>query len=375
MIALQPYLMTPEDGTAALEVNRSCPIDADFSFYFERDPDFFAWPREVFDGFDYFGVRADDRLIAYALIARRAGWVGDGWGVFGYGGDARVLPAYRRHGVFDTLRRTIAASIPHEVEVGFSVVKVGNRAVEHYADRVRERADDPEWSSATLGVLRAYNVLFIPSTRTTNGLHVRRATEADVPAILELRTEEFRGRLFAPRPDDNRLVRACVGRGPNRSENVAPPEYWIAERQGRIDGIAGLWDIDPVHRTRVLRFSWRARLLALAYGVARAWYGGLTPLPPAGGVFKGLCAVDIAIRRRDPTILRSLLDAALCAYMDRGLHFLQIGFMTNDPLCEVLREYRTVPFESHLEVWFRQSWSKRVGMQTMADPYIDLALL
>ncbi len=371
MTALEPYLMTPEDGSAALEVNRRCPIDADFSFYFERDPDFFAWPREVFDGFDYFGVRADDQLIAYALIARCAGWVGDDWGVYGYGGDARVLPAYRRRGVFDALRRTIAADIPHEVEVGFSVVKVGNRAVEHYAERVRERSEDGEWSSAPLGILRAHNVLFIPSGSRIKEVHVRLAAPSDVPAIVELRTEEFRGRLFAPRPDDARLCNL----GSSHSASIAPAEYWIAERHGRVEGIAGFWDMDRVRRPRVLRLSWRARLTALAYGASRAWYRGLPPLPSRGGVFRGLCAVDVAIRQRDPEILRSLLDRALSAYKDRGLHFLQIGFMTTDPLSEVLREYRTVPFESHLEVWFRRSWSKRVGVQMRTDPYVNLALL
>jgi hypothetical protein len=374
MTAFEPYLMTTQDGSAALEVNRNCPINADFSFYFEREPDFFAWPREVFDGFEYFGVRAEDRLIAYALIARRAGWVGDSWGVFGYGGDARVLPAYRRRGVFDTMRRTITGNIPNEVEVGFSVVKVGNRAVERYVELVRDRSDDPDWGSAPLGILRAYNVLLIPSGRTTHDIDVRPATKADVPAIVALRTEQFHGRLFAPPPEHHRLLRACSG-DDRPSPMVAPPEYWVAERNGRLEGVAGFWDIDRVHRTRVLRLSWRARVAALAYGVARAWYGGLTPLPRAGGVFRTMCAVNVAVRRRDPQILQSLLAAAVGAYRDRGLHFLQIGFMTTDPLCRALRDYRTVPFESNVEVWFRRSWSKRVGVQTITDPYMDLTLL
>jgi hypothetical protein len=373
MTAFEPFLMTPRDGSAALEVNRNCPINADFSFYFERDPDFFAWPREVFDGFDYYGVRAADRLIAYALIARRGGWVGDQWGMFGYGGDARVLPAYRRRGVFDAMRRTIAAKIPIEIEVGFSVVKVGNRAVERYVEEVRRQHDDPEWSSASLGILRAYNMLLIPSGRTTNGVDVRPATKADLPAIVALRAEQFRGRLFAPLPEDARLLRGCAGSDPPAT--AAPLEYWIAERRGRLEGVAGFWDIDRVHRTRVLRLSWRARVAALAYGVARAWYGGLTPLPRAGGVFRTMCAVDVATRRCDPEILRNLLDAAVRAYRDRGLHFLQIGFMTTDPLSQALREYRTVPFESRVEAWFRRSWSNRVDAQTMTDPYMDLALL
>ena len=241
-------------------------------------------------------------------------------------------------------------------------------------EQVRERSDDPEWDSAPLGVLRAYNVLFIPSRRTTNDLQVRRATDADVPAIIELRTKELRGRLFAPLPDDPRILRAGSPCRSDESTDNVPPEYWVAERHGRLEGIAGFWDTDRVHRTRVLRLSRRARLNSLAYGILRHWYG-LTPLPTVGEVVRGLCTVDVAIRRRDPEILRSLLNTALRAYIGRGLHFLQIGFMTTDPLCEALREYRTVPFESHLVGWFRQSWSKRVGVHTMTDPYVDLALL
>jgi hypothetical protein len=273
------------------------------------------------------------------------------------------------------MRRTITENIPNEIEVGFSVVKIGNRAVERYVEQVRERSGDPEWSNASLGILCAYNVLLIPSGKTTKGIDVRPATKADVPAIVALRAEQFRGRLFAPLPEDNRLLRACSGGGAAPSAMVAPPQYWIAERHGRVEGVAGFWDLDRIHRTRVLRLSWRARAAALAYGVARGWYGGLTPLAGAGGVFRGMYAVDVAISRRDPEILRSLLDAAVRAYRDRALHFLQIGFMTTDPLCQVLRDYRTVAFESHVEVWFRRSWSKRVDARTITDPYMDLALL
>ena len=38
-----------------LALSRACPIEADFTFWFDRSPDYFAWPKAVFDSHHYFG--------------------------------------------------------------------------------------------------------------------------------------------------------------------------------------------------------------------------------------------------------------------------------------------------------------------------------
>src|SRR5512138_2973399 len=81
-----------EDGPALLAINRACPIEANFTFFFDRAPDFFAWPDAVFDEYEYLGVYSEEQLVGYGLWGTLDGWVGDGWGSYMYGGDLRMLP-------------------------------------------------------------------------------------------------------------------------------------------------------------------------------------------------------------------------------------------------------------------------------------------
>ncbi len=54
-------------------IHRACPIRADFTFFFDRSPDFFAWPRCHFEEARYAGIFDDDRLVGYGMFGLRSG--------------------------------------------------------------------------------------------------------------------------------------------------------------------------------------------------------------------------------------------------------------------------------------------------------------
>jgi len=59
------------DGPQLARINRACPIVADFTFYFDRGDDFFAWPDRCFEeGYRYAGIVCDDELVARATAVR-----------------------------------------------------------------------------------------------------------------------------------------------------------------------------------------------------------------------------------------------------------------------------------------------------------------
>ena len=354
------------DGPALTAVNRACRIGADFSFYFERGADFFRWPDLVFDDARYVGIFRGDALRGYVMAARYRGFDGAGPSMLLYGGDARLLPADRgsRRSVQAAMR--LLSDLPADTPVGYGLVKDGNAP----ADTLVRTTEVEGAYGRELVRFEVANIPLLRRIRPAGVCKVRRARPADAEAIAAL-TEGVTGRRpFAPlwsveRWD--RFLRDSPGLGYER--------YYLAERDGRVVGGLAAWDRAEVLSTVVLGWPWWGPVLRTAWGLGRRAFRQLAPLPAAGEAFRALALTRVAVRDRDPGVLRDLVAAVAADHLGHGYHMLHVGLTMDDPLRRALDGIPRQRFRSRIHAMLRRGTSEAWPAERLTDPYVELAFL
>jgi len=357
-----------EDAPALLTINRACPIEANFTFFFDRAPDFFAWPDAVFDEHEYAGVYSEDRLIGYGLCGTLEGWVGDGWGPFVYGGDLRVLPEWRGAGLAKRIIMEFIDRLPAGRRVAFMLVKEGNvPAAELIEPR---RWQEPRVVHRGLCRFEAANLILLRSAGRPQRCRVRRARAADLEAMADLIARSLAGRLFAPRYDAERLARDA-----QRVPGLDLDHYFLAERDGKLVGMLAAWDEGPLRRTTLLEYDLAGQALRTAYRAASLLLRSAAPLPEPGESFRTLTATRVAIADRDPGVLEDLLHEVVNEHLGSGYHMLHVGFAGDDPLRAALKPFFVQRFPSQIYLVAERGAYPTVWPPGHEDPYIDLAII
>lgn len=336
-------------------INRACPLESAFTFRFDRDPDFFAWPRLVFDSCRYFGLFDGDQMVGYCMTGFRDGWTGERFGPYGYVGDFRLLPAYRGRGFVASSFAHVLATVPAEVRAGFCIVARGNRA----AERVMQRARVPGVALTEAGAIDVVSLPLIAMRRVRHQVAIREARASDVGALADLLRRSCTNRLFAPRHDDGEVLRRVHEGG-----------VLVAEAAGRLRGVIAWADLTPVRRLTVLRFP-RAYLgVRLGWRAVRAFAPGMASFPAPGEALRAVIVTDLAAEQSDPAVLRALVRRAMAAQSGRGAHALQLCGTPGDAVLQSLAGLIRFSFESN--VWLLTQGD---APAVTRPPYLDLRLL
>lgn len=359
---LELRLLTFADGPRMLAINRACPVVADLSFYFERAPDFFAWPNAVLDGYVYVGGFRGPDLVAYAMFGTVRGQLPWG-GEFSWSGDARVLPEARGTGFLAAAARLVVGSTP-DSGVGLALVKQGNLA----GARAVFGLDLPGMEASRLCEFRAVNLLLIRRGAGPRRYEVRRSTISDLPALAELLRRACAGRPFAPPVDGDEVARDAA-----RLPGFGLDRYYLALDGGEPVGAIGVWDGDAVRRITVTAYSRRARLIRGLYGAARLLFHAAPPLPAPGGSLRAVTITRMAVPGGEPAVLRDLLAAVCRDHAGRGYHLVHVGFAGADPLIAATHGFAHQTFRSDLVVL--TSREKADALRAGPLPYVDLRLL
>ena len=346
-------------GSELLDLNRACPITADFTFYFDRSPDFFRWPDQNFDDYRYAGIFRRESLVGYCMVGWRSGWTDEGWGVYSYAGDARVLPLHRGARLTERALEWLVHQVPTNCRIGTFLIKTGNEP----ALAIARRFKNDYFAVAPLCGFQTVNIPLVRAVPAANVCHVRTCTAAELPDVARFLKSAYEGRLFAP------LVTEAGLRSTSRSDVF---RLYVAERDGRCCGTLALRDMDAERRTRILRYSWRGKILYHGLHLAGRFRSGLAALPRPGEAFRALTATHVAVENGDPAVLRDLLAAAVREYLGRGYHLLHIGFADGDALLGATRGLLAQRFKAELFVARRKGYDNVLPGGT---PYVDLAML
>ena len=180
------------------------------------------------------------------------------------------------------------------------------------------RAGLPEYRPA--GIYRTW-LLPAQDADCERDITVRRATAEDLGGMQGLYDEAMKRRSFGE-------MLNLLGLGEGRWHGLNLGDFLVAERQGRLIGMLGLWDQSAFQRLCIAGYS---RGVAMLRPLWNAWAGirGDVPLPPAGSIVSMRKATAIACEDDNPAILRALLGEAL-AIRDGKLTL--VGMSAADPL-------------------------------------------
>jgi hypothetical protein len=349
------------DGARLHEINRGCPIEADFTFYFDRGADFFAWPDGAFERYRYIGIFCEEELVGYGMIGINRGWVGSELGQHLYLGDWRILPGHRGASLGQQGAEALAVDLPEELTCGYCLVKRGNSPVEWI---LRTRSAD-QWTVRHLCPFSAVNLLILFRPAAPRRHKVRRATAEDAELLADLMRRAWDGRLFAPEVTVD-AVRQDIQRLNREGEGA----YYLAERRGHPAGLLRAWDASAVRRTVVLGYTQRGRLIRLAFGAARHLLRGMASPPGPGEAFRSLTLHRVAVPDSDPAVLRDLLLAVIREHHGRGYHMAHLGLCGGDPLALAVRGLPAQRFLSEIHVITRRGFDPPEAERPV--PWIDL---
>jgi hypothetical protein len=314
----------PGDHRAIEELFRATSMGSSIRLSVERDPDYFAGARVqsdepcVWAAFD-----ADGRAVGLLSAGKRRVWAG-GERDMRYLCDLRIHRDWQRSTLlargFRLLRREVFA--PGEWAQTL-VLDENVRAIELLSSR---RAGLPDYRAAgsyATWLLPAQSIVADPA------IAVRRAAPADLPEMQRLLDAAACRRSFAHLTD-------LSGLGGASWHHLAIEDFLVAERSGRIAGMAGLWDQTGFQRLRIAGYSQVLSLLRPLWNAGTAVSGGV-PLPRPGDALPLLKTTAVACEGDDPAVLRALLARAL--QVDRGKLVL-CGMSAADPLAAAMQGLR-----------------------------------
>lgn len=357
---------TPDDNAAILDLVARTPQQGLLRLNFERDPDFYMGAYVSSEEPDVWVAEHSGepgRVVAVINIGARTVYVNGAPQRMRYGHDLRIDPAHRGgmllHRIFRRLKTVLKPG-----EWMQTVILDGNDA--SLSTVGSGRAGMPTYYPH--GAIET-NLVFTSGRRhlrVADGLQVRRAQRADLPAMQAYLDSEAAHRQFFPRHDLNRLLaedRYYIG--------LRPDSYLLAFHGETLVGMLGDWDQKAFKRTRVLDYPGALRWIRHGYNAVSAVAGGMY-LPAAGECFRYRSLHTVCIHDDDQRVFRALLDRALAD--NRDCDALVCGFFSGDPLAAALAHYQRRTMRSlHFLVCY--DGDPRPGLDSARFPYVDVARL
>ncbi len=308
------------DHAALEDLFRATPMGSRIRLCFERDPDFFAGAR----------VQAEEPCVwaAFENGGRAVGVFSAGTRRIGLGGgmpmrylsDLRIHPDWQGSPLlargFAVLRKVVFR--PGEWAQTL-VLEENVRAFEMLTGR---RGGLPEYRPAG-----RYVSWLLPTQRIArpSKYQVRRATRADLEAMQILLNASSERRSFAG-------IVNLVDLGKPAWRDLTIEDFLVAECDGVIHGMMGIWDQSGFQRLRIQAYP------PIIAALRPLWNSfASVRLRRAGQVVPLRKATAIACENDDPEILRAMLAVALDEKDER---LLLLGLSAQDPLVSALRSLK-----------------------------------
>lgn len=350
-----------------LDIIRRSPISTnDFTLHFDRAPKFFSLSKAGFEYSRYAGLFINGILKGFVGTSYYDGMVNGKKESIIYYTNLYVLPEARKRGFFFSSSEVLMKNKYKNARLGLTVVMKGNANANKLIGR---RAEEYPLSfySRICGDLTVHNILISLRKRKSKAHIVRKATLADTQTIVALLQKNLEGRSFAPIIDKDSFLNNI-----DRRPNFSIENYYVAEKEGKIVGVCGAMDLNPLKRTRVIVYKGKLRLIRFIYMLLRPILG-MPPLPKKGESFKDVTLIDYACENNDPSIMESLIRAIYLEYRKLNFNSIIFGSYSDDPLLDAVRKFHSTKVESNILLGCESE--ELLSSVTVEKPYVNVAFL
>jgi len=352
-----------------LEILTESPIETPgLTVGFDRAPDIFALPELFSERVTCAGVLKGDELFGFAMLSYQKRYVNGEPRLVMYFGNAHVRKDDRGHGFTYRIADRLFKGRDRRSDIGYAIVMTGNKPAERFIGQ--HKAGYPDFpASRTIGALCARNILILGRKKESPAFRVRRATLADVDAIVSLLRDEFRPRLFGPVVDRDTFLENAA-----RRPGCGLEDHYVAERDGEVVGTCAAWDMERLRQTRIIRYGTKLGLAKKVHSLF-APLAGFPILPREGERIKDVTITDCAVRERRPEILEALLRKISNDLHARAYNMMTVGSSRQDPLLRATRGFISHPVVSNIVLFAKDPALLAEGRIDASLPYMDLAMI
>lgn len=198
-----------------------------------------------------------------------------------------------------------------------------------------------------------------------DGVTIRKATASVMPQVFEFLNRENANKQFAPDYRDQTV-------GSPQLPGLTPEDFYIAYRGEQIVGCVAAWDQSGFRQTHVESYSGSLRTVRPFYNIA-ARISSLHALPAPGEKVPYLYLSMIATEDNRKDIFAALLRTVYRDQRGCDYHFLIAGLHEQDPLSQVLDDYRNIDAGGSLYLIYYPEDAAYVSKLDDRPFYIDMA--
>ncbi|OUS28998.1 hypothetical protein A9Q99_10320 [Gammaproteobacteria bacterium 45_16_T64] len=338
MIQLKPAQAS--DSNKLLALLESTPQQGIVTLNFERQPNFFHG-AEIASQQPFITLAEDEstgNAVAVYSNGKRDVFVNGKRRAIRYAHDLRIAKNHRgKHLIQDVIEESQKVMEPDE----YSQIVI----LEENAASLTAVAS----GRSGLATFHPYGKLVTYIMSTTydfapkSSLTIRRADNADIPAIQTLFNREAANKQFYPVYDFQRIGKDSYYRG------LSISDYFLAFENNMLVGFIGTWRQKDFKQTRVVEYPPWMIFLRPFYNIWCTFFGGF-PLPLKKSVADYVSLHSIITQDNRPDILSGLLSYVRRSLSSSGDKTMILGIADNDPIKAATKGfiYRTMKSNHYL---------------------------
>lgn len=356
---------TPEDDEGILELIRRSPQPGSMmTLNFERDPSFFHGAHVTCEHPEVWVAHKKEepsRIIGALNMGWRRIYVNGEIRKIRYGNDLRIDPDHRGGTLLIRLYKQVRATFAENEWAQTIILSENQASIDALCSG---RAGMPTYYPQ--GHIETSLITAAPKKAPSQGLTISRASEEDLPAMQAFLDEQAPKRQFYPVYQLSDMLS-----GSDYYRGISIEDYWLAWRDGQIEGMVGTWNQKSFKQTRVVRYSVPMELLRHVYNLYGALMGAIR-LPGAGGILDYRQLHTMLIRDDNPDTLAALIRPAIrLAREERAA--LVCAFFEEDPLRQAMHGLRRRTLaSSHFVGCYERDPRSEFDNRT---PYIEVSRL
>ncbi len=365
---LDVTLATPADDEAIRELLRRQPMPGRIRLTYEREPEFRLGCEVTGDDCQVLIARPENRteIVGVACRSVRSMFINGVARRIGYLGQLRVDSRFRGRWLVSRGFSQLKQMHDRDPLPGYLASIVGgNNEATSVLIRNRRRAFPAFHPVADYRTLAIHVHRSKPASDMEVGISAARMDELhEIESFLQ--TNGAR-RQFSPVWTQESL------RGLS-SFGLEIGDLTLARRDGRVIGIAALWDQSRYKQIVIQGYTGWLKTIAPIYNLGAPWLGR-APLPSPGEKLKSVYASLICIAQDDVAVFRAVLRELYNLAAARGFRHLLVGLDANDPLLAAARDYSHIIYPSQL---YLAEWTDGGGLNEQLDgrpAYVEIATL